>query len=104
MPKGYWSVDLFTLPSWDRGAFCLVYLEALASGSGVVAPDDSSRREIVGEGGLFVNVDNLLEYSEGINDALKINWMKKARTQAEKFSWDKIANQYEGLMIGMLKK
>jgi len=104
MQKVYRSVDLFTLPSWDREAFGLVYLEALASGIGVVAPDDSSRREIVGEGGLFVNVDNLLEYSEGINDALKINWMKKARTQAEKFSWDKIANQYEGLMIGMLKK
>ena len=46
MPKIYRSVDLFTLPSWDREAFGIVYLEALASGLGVVAPDDLSRKEI----------------------------------------------------------
>ncbi|MBI2085866.1 glycosyltransferase, partial [Candidatus Daviesbacteria bacterium] len=48
MPKVYRSCHLFTLPSWDREAFGMVYLEAMASGLGVVAPDDLPRHEIIG--------------------------------------------------------
>lgn len=95
MPKIYRSADLFTLPSWDREAFGLVYLEAMASGLSVVAPDDLSRREIVGDGGILVDVSNIDKYVEAINKALKTNWGSKPRNQAEKFSWNKIANQYE---------
>ncbi len=101
MPKVYRSVDLFTLPSWDREAFGIVYLEAMASGLGVVAPDDDSRREIIGNGGLLTNEKN---YAETFQKALDIEWRDKARKQAEKFSWDKIAIQYENVMIDMLKK
>lgn len=103
MPKVYRSVDLFTLPSWDREAFGIVYLEALASGVGVVAPDDASRREIVGEGGILTNVEDITNYAQVLEKALKIDWLKKARKQAEKFSWDRIAKDYENVMIEMLK-
>lgn len=103
MPKVYRAADLFTLPSWDREAFGIVYLEAMASGIGVVAPDDLSRREIVGNGGLFVNVEDNLKYAESLKKALTINWLKRSRTQAEKYSWDKIANIYEKLMTEMVK-
>lgn len=99
MPKIYRSCDLFTLPSWNREAFGIVYLEALASGLGVVAPDDSPRREIIGESGLFTNVDDEDKYGEAIQKALKIDWSKKARTQAEKFSWEKIAEEYKKLLL-----
>lgn len=95
MPKVYRSVDLFTLPSWDREAFGIVYLEALASGLGVVAPDDLARREIVGEGGRLVDVENQSKYAEAIKEALDIDWTKKSRSQAEKFSWNQIADKYE---------
>ncbi len=104
MPKVYRSVDLFTLPSWDREAFGIVYFEAMASGLGVVAPDDQSRREIVGEGGLLTDVGNTTKYTETIKKALSINWVKLARVQAEKFSWEKVATQYENVMMDMLKK
>lgn len=102
MPKVYRSCDLFTLASWEKEAFGLVYLEAMASGLGVVAPDDPSRREIIGEAGLFVDVLDPNEYAEKITSALQIKWGDKPRKQAEKFSWDKIARQYEQLMKEMI--
>ncbi len=101
MPKIYRSCEIFTLPSWSREAFGMVYLEALASGLGVVAPDDSSRREIVGSGGLFADVGNITEYAETIKQALDIDWSKKARAQAERFSWETVAALYERLMLDM---
>ncbi|MBU1031367.1 glycosyltransferase family 4 protein [Patescibacteria group bacterium] len=104
MQKVYRSCDLFSLPSWDREAFGLVYLEAMATGKGVVAPDDQSRREIVGDAGLFTNVENPDTYAKIIEEALACDWLKKAKVQAEKFSWEKVAIQYENVMIDMLKK
>lgn len=98
IPKVYRSCDLFTLPSWSREAFGIVYLEALASGLGVVAPDDPPRREIIGDAGIFVDVDDADKYADAINKALENEWSKKARAQAEKFSWDKVARQYEDIM------
>lgn len=104
MPKVYRSVDLFTLPSWDREAFGLVYLEALASGLGVVAPNDKSRKEIIADAGVLVNTENPVEYIEGLKKALSSDWKKKSRQQAEKFSWDKVAKEYEQEMLRILKK
>ncbi len=104
MPKVYRACDLFTLPSWDREAFGIVYLEALASGLGVVAPDDRSRREIIGEAGILVDVDSIELYSQALMSGLNTNWSKKASVQAEKFSWDKIAHEYEKVLLALLKK
>lgn len=104
MPKVYRSADLFTLPSWGREAFGLVYIEAMATGLGVVAPDDPSRKEIIGNAGLFVDTTDIEKYKEMIKQALKIDWKKKARQQAEKFSWEKISLKYEEVMLDMLKK
>jgi len=104
MTKVYRSVELFTLPSWDREAFGIVYLEALASGLGVVAPDDPQRHEIIGKAGVFVDVFDSSKYAEAIRWCLETDWKKKAREQALKFSWEKQAKQYETVMSDMIKK
>lgn len=95
MPKLYKSCDLFTLPSWDREAFGLVYLEAMASNLPVIAPNDLSRKEIVGDGGVLVDVSDPAAYSNAIQKALNTKWGNRPREQAEKFSWEKIAKMYE---------
>lgn len=98
MPNVYRAADVFTLPSWDREAFGIVYLEAMASGLGVVAPNDLSRKEIIGDAGIFVNTANADEYAKGIFKALEVQWGQKPRQQAEKFSWEKIAKEYNEVL------
>lgn len=97
IPSFYRAADLFVLPSWDREAFGIVYVEALASNLPIVAPDDSPRREIIGDAGLFVDVCSAEKYSQAIEEALDKKWTNLPRQQAEKFSWDEVARQYEKL-------
>jgi glycosyltransferase involved in cell wall biosynthesis len=99
MPAYYAAADLFTLVSESSEAFGSAYLEAMASGLPVVATDDESRREIIGEAGLFVNPENLEEYAQALKETLKTDFGSKPCLQAQKFSWDKIASQYEEIMV-----
>lgn len=95
LPKIYRSADLFVLPSWDREAFGIVYLEAMASGLGIVAPLDPTRMEIIGDAGIFTDVSNPKSYADAIEQALAQKWQELALNQVKKFSWVKIAEQYE---------
>ncbi len=97
LPESYRTADVFTLPSpWYR-SFEIVFTEAMATNLPVVANDDPIRREIVGDAGLFVDPTDVDEYASALQKALDTNWGNKPRKQAEKFSWDKIAEQYEKL-------
>lgn len=97
MPAIYNKADVFTLASKTYESFGIVLVEAMASGLLVVATDDPIRREIVGDAGLFVDPTDTDAYAETIEKALSINWNEKPRKQAEKFSWNNIAKQYEEL-------
>lgn len=99
MPKIYRSGDLFTLPSWDREAFGIVYLEAMATGLAIVAPEDSSRKEIIGEAGILTDVFNTTKYAKALEEALKKKWKNIPRRQAEKFSWEVITKKYAELIL-----
>jgi glycosyltransferase involved in cell wall biosynthesis len=66
----------------------------------VVAPDDLARREIIGEAGLFCDVENPREYAECLIRALNIEWRDIPRNRAvSQFSWNKISLDYKKLII-----
>lgn len=96
--KYYRSTDLFTLPSWIRESFGIAYVEAMACGLGVVAPNDPPRREIIGSAGIFFNPQNLDDFTKAIDQALEIDWKNISIKQAEKFSWDIVAEKYDRLI------
>lgn len=102
MPQVYKSADLFTYPTSPWESFGIAMLEVMATGVAVVATDDPIRREIVGEAGLFVDPNNTKEYANTLKKALSIEWGSKPREQAEKFSWEEIAKQYDKLFKELL--
>jgi glycosyltransferase involved in cell wall biosynthesis len=94
LPRHYRGANVFTLVSGRQEAFGLVYLEAMACGLPVVAANDAKRRNIMGEAGMFVDPNNIEEYKSSLMKASDKNWGDKPRLQAEKFSWEKIAERY----------
>lgn len=99
IPGYYRASDLFSLVSESSEAFGSSYVEAMACNLPVVATDDESRREIIGDAGLLVDPINLLNYCAVIKKTLGTDWDNKPRKQAEKFSWDKIAKKYENVIL-----
>lgn len=102
IPGFYKATDVFTMVSESQEAFGIVYLEAMACGLPVVATDDVSRHEIVGDAGLFVDPTNIDEYAKSLRTVLETNFENKPRLQAEKFDWGKIAIQYSELFSSLL--
>lgn len=100
MPKIYRAGDVFCLVPQNSEAFGIVFVEAMATNLPVVTIKDDQRREIVGNGGVLVrNPKNAKKLAKAINKALKKKWGNAPRRQAEKFSWDEIAEKYEKLFI-----
>lgn len=97
MPEIYNKANLLVFPTVPWESFGIVLVEAMASGLPVVATDDPIRREIIGDAGLFVDPTDTDAYAKAIEKALNTNWGDMPRKQAEKFSWDKIALEYEKL-------
>jgi len=103
MPALYRACDLFTFAPDPSEAFGLVYLEAMASGLGVVALDDALRHRIVGEAGLFVaDPHDEAEYAKVLAAALETDFGERPRQQAAGFSWDKAAHAYDALFRNLV--
>lgn len=102
-PAVYRSADLFVLVPKSSESFGIVYVEAMATGLPVVATDDEQRREIVGKAGVLVDGVSSVSVGNAISTALNKNWGDAPRRQAEKFDWDKIAEQYFRLFINLWK-
>jgi glycosyltransferase involved in cell wall biosynthesis len=95
----------FVFPSLYEG-FGLPPLEAMASGTPVIASSVSSLPEVVGGAAMLVNPENVFDIARGItevllNDQLREELIVKGRKQAASFSWARtgreVLNVYEEL-------
>jgi len=91
------AAALFVFPSLYEG-FGLPPLEAMASGTPVVASNVSSLPEVVGDAALLVNPENVFDIARGIGEALldedlRAELISRGRKQAAHYSWERTARQ-----------
>jgi glycosyltransferase involved in cell wall biosynthesis len=107
LASAYASADYFIYASVSE-TFGQVYLEAMASGTPVVAAEGGQLKEffVNGEHGYLWEPDNLDSAEEAISSAMKDrNYLSiKARQQALKHSWDSAGDQLNGIYYDAIRK
>lgn len=93
----YRNASIFVFPSLYEG-FGLPVLEAFEAGVPVVCANNSSLPEVGGEGAIYfdaLSVEDLVYQMQRILDKkeLREEYIKKGRSQLQKFSWDKCARE-----------
>jgi glycosyltransferase involved in cell wall biosynthesis len=96
-PALYTLASLFVYPSFYEG-FGLPVLEAMACGTPVVVSRAASLPEIAGEAGLLVDPEEVTQMAQAIisvlsDETLRLELREKGLAQAQRFSWQKTAQQ-----------
>lgn len=92
----YQGASAFVFPSRYEG-FGLPPLEAMAAGIPVIASNRTSLPEVVGNAGLLVDPDDVLEWTRSIRrvlseDALRARLIDEGRKRVQQFSWQRTAD------------
>lgn len=92
LPGLYSGAEAFIFPSLHEG-FGLPVLEALACGSPILAANNSSIPEVVGEAGILFKSGKKGDFLEKLNltlkeDRYRSEFRKKIKQQLKKFDWD----------------
>jgi glycosyltransferase involved in cell wall biosynthesis len=107
LASAYASADFFIYASVSE-TFGQVYLEAMASGTPVIAAEGGQLKEffVNGEHGYLWKPDDLDSAEEAVSLAMKDrNYLSmKARQQALKHSWDSASNQLNAIYYDAIKK
>ena len=95
LPKYYRGAVGFISPALYEG-FGLPLLEAMACGCPVIAGNNSSQSEIIGNAGILVDAENTQQISDALsilaeNETLRRRYSKKAIRQSRLFSWHRFA-------------
>jgi phosphatidylinositol alpha-mannosyltransferase len=100
LARYYHSCDVFCAPSTGQESFGIVLLEAMASGSPIVASDIPGYRSVVNNGveGLLVPPKDERALAAALVTVLSDAEMRKrmsaaGRARAEQFSWDKVGEK-----------
>ncbi len=97
MPSYYTNGKVFTLASKTE-AFGIAYLEAMACNLPIVATNDESRAEIIGDAGILTDPKDISRNSRDLQIAAKTNYRNIPYDQALKFSWNRVAGHYTKLI------
>lgn len=97
LPWLYKQALAFLFPSLYEG-FGLPPLEAMASGTPVLCSNRGSLLEVVGDAALMIDPENIEEMAAGLtrlvdDDTLRKDLAAKGLMQAQRFSWNKMAEQ-----------
>lgn len=96
----YWNAQVFALVSLYEG-FGLPVLEAMASGTAVVASNTSSLPEVFGTAGVSVNPHKAGSIRNGLQQALanRAALQEQGIEQAKKFNWDTTAQKVASILL-----
>lgn len=105
LPSIYTAADVFVLASQSQEAFGRVLIEALACGLPVVTINDSVRKSIVGNVGIFVNPADTQKFAKAIERALKSPpSTNNVRSQALHYDRQRITKMYETAFKELFEK
>ncbi len=108
MPKIYQQNDIFISASKLEG-MSNAMLEAMASGLPIIATRCEGVEELIAENGLVIENANAGEIAKAIKKLIDDHQLRNqmsiaARKQAEKFTWNSIADKYIVLYKRKFKK
>lgn len=96
LPGLYAGASLFVLPSFDEG-FGLSPLEAMASGTPVIASNGGALPEVIGDAGLIFDLSRIDTLSYGMKQCLsdrnlRQSMREKGLTRSRLYSWQNTAD------------